>query len=149
MSRGLTPPELERELGKLKRRVSDLERILRNVAENTDDPEAVFSLSGEVFEAGESGPWRKQRGGRLVQVLAGVLVPGDFDVDLLVKKNGFTFDTLTLPAGAVVAALTVSQVYGPDSDYLSVEPVLPDGATGDPPQDLVVQARWRPAGRAA
>lgn len=143
MSRGLTPPELEREVGKLKRRVSDLERILRGVVENRDNVEAVFSLSGAVYEAGESGPWRKQNGGRLVQVIAGVLVAGVTETVIEVRKNGFTFDTLTIPADAVVAAITVSQVYGPDSDYLTVEVV----SAGEGAQDLVVQARWRPGGR--
>lgn len=143
MSRGLTPPEVERELAKLKRRVSDLERVLRGVLDNLDGPEAIFSLAGELYLASESGPYRKASGGRLVQVVAGLLVAGSEATEIELRRNGFTFETLTIPAGSLVAAVTVSQTFGPDSDYLTVEIVT----AGDGAQDLVVQGRWRGGGR--
>lgn len=145
MSRGLTAPELEREFAKLKKRVSDLERVLRGIAETAGQPETIFSLHGELMATDESGPYRKQGGGRLVQILAGILVAGTTETEILVRKNTTVIATVTIAAGDLVAAVTISQPFGPDTDYLTVELT----EAGEGAESLVVQGRWRPAGTTA
>lgn len=132
------PPELEREIGKLKQRVTDLERKLSKRIPEIPGETIPFSYAGVVTEK-ESGRWVHPRGANLVLLIATVLLPDPDDpIVLEARRNGTKIgDSLTLEATGDFARTKIPTVpFGAEYDRLSIAVTsAPEAA-----EDLVVIA---------
>lgn len=140
MTRALLPPEIEREIENLKRRVSDLERLLRALIEQRP-PETLYSLPGEVYET-TSNRWYPRADEKVIEFLVSLVEAGSTSTVVRVLKNDALAREITLTAGqgetspvVVNAAIELQR----NEDDLRVEIVTAgNGATG-----LTVQARLK------
>jgi hypothetical protein len=132
-----TPPTLDVELAKMKKRVDALERELRDL-QVIFKPEIVFSYAGPLA-VGESPTWTRREAGRIIEVVARLRVAGTTATTILIKKNNVTVLTVNLPAGQLHVEITCSIFFAPDQDVLhDVISVVGTGAT-----DLTVMHRFR------
>lgn len=139
MTRGLLPPEIEREIGKLKKRVTDLERVLGEVLSGARDHGLPFVIDGPVT-VDESAPWTPRFTTRAVDVIALLGTAGETSTVIELRKNGAAQGAgLTLAAGETVKRFTLSSPFSPDEDLLTVA-VTSAGAGAE---DLDVIVRFR------
>lgn len=140
MTRGLLPPELEREVERLKIRVSDLERQLRTLIEQRP-PETIFSIAGALY-ATASNRWYPRADEKVIEILVSLVAAGDTATVVRILKNDDEVRPIEIPAGqgadspvVVNAAIDLQR----NSDDLRVEVV----EAGDNAEGLNVQARMR------
>lgn len=139
MTRGLLPPEIEREIGRLKKRVTDLERVLGEVLSGARDHGLPFVISGPVFEK-ESPPWTPRFATRAVDIVALLGTAGTTATTIEVRKNGAAQGAgLSLGADETVKRFTLSTPFAADQDLLTVA-VTGAGAGAE---DLDVIVRFR------
>lgn len=138
MTRPLLPPELEREVERLKIRVSDLERILQRLV-RIWRPEVVYCIDEELVGHGESEPFYLRQSAKLVEVLLALRVAGVDETVVDIRKNGDSLGTVTIPAGYQGPTTRPFGVtFGGDVDYLSFEVISPSPAA----RGLTAQARF-------
>lgn len=138
MTRPLLPPETEREIETLKRRVSDLERILKRLVKIWR-PEIVYCVDEELDGHGESELFFLRESAKLVELLLSLRVPGTGETVVEIRRNGDSLGTLAIPAGSngpVTRPFAVT--FGADSDYLTFEIITPSAAA----RGLTAQARF-------
>lgn len=118
MTRALLPPVTDREVETLKKRVTDLERVLRRI-ERSYKPGPLFSYSG-VLAVASSGRWYSRTGGRLISILWSIDTPGETGTVLELHKNGTLLREVEIPAGVEKLATNLSEPMVPDGDYLTL-----------------------------
>lgn len=139
MTKGLLPPEIEREIAKLKKRVSDLERVLGEVISGARDHGLPFVIPGAVYVE-ESPPWTPRFATRAVEVIALLGTAGSTSTAIEVRKNGNPLGAgLTLAAGETVKRFTISSPFAPDQDLLTV--AVTSAGTGALDLDVIVRFR--------
>jgi len=140
VTKGLLPPELEREVSKLKKRVSDLERVLGEVLAGGRDHGLPFTIAGPVYIS-ESPPWTPRFATRAVEVIALLGAPAEVGTTTIeVRKNGNPIGAgLALGVGETVKRFTISSPFGADEDLLTVGVT----AAGTGAEDLDVIVRFR------
>ena len=138
MTDKLLPPEIDREIGRLKKRVSDLERVLGEVLSGARDHGLPFVIDGSVFEK-ESPPWTPRFTTRVVQVIALLGTAGTSTTTLEIRKNGNSVGTVALGADETVKRFTTSSAFAADQDLLTVAVT----GAGLGAQDLDVIVRFR------
>lgn len=140
MTKGLLPPEIEREIARLKKRVSDLERVLGEVLSGARDHGLPFVIDGAVFVK-ESPPWTPRFATRAVDVIALLGSPATSGATSIeVRKNGNPIGAgLTLGVDETVKRFSISSPFAPDEDLLTVAVT----AAGVGAQDLDVIVRFR------
>lgn len=140
MTRGLLPPELEREVEKLKGRVLKLEKALGEVLSGARDHGLPFVLAGALYVT-ESPPWTPRFRTRAVDVIALLGTPATAGATAIeVRKNGAAVGAgLSLGVGETVKRFSLSSPFAPDEDVLTVATT----ATGTGAQDLDVIVRFR------
>jgi len=140
MTRGLLPPEVDREIESLKIRVSRLERLLRELTEERS-PETIYSLPGPLF-ATTSNRWFPRRDEKVIELLASLVDAGDTATVIRILKNDVLAREIEIPAGqgattpiVVNAAIELQR----NEDDLRVQVLtVGENATG-----LNVQARMK------
>lgn len=137
MSTANTPPRIDSELSKMKKRIDALERRLNDLA-SIYRPEIVFSFSGPLTP-GESPTWTRREAGRLIEVHARLRVAGTTDTVIEIHKNGEEVLTVTVPAGQAMVRVPTSIFFAADMDVL--HDVLTTAGTGA--IDLTVMHRFR------
>ena len=140
MTRALLPPELEREVERLKIRVSDLERQLRALIEERP-PETIFSLPGPVYVT-SSNRWYPRADEKVIEFLVSLVAAGDDPTVVRILKNDAEVREIELPAGQGAESPVVvnaSVELQRNADDLRVEIVT----AGDGAEGLTVQARLR------
>jgi hypothetical protein len=138
MSSSALPPELEREVERLKRRVSDLERLLRDVLGPNELLEQPFTLSGPLRPS-ISPPFRARNKRRLVTAVLLLDVAGETESTVRIYKNDDVADTITVPAGARDLVVNPMLTNRPDYDRWQVGVT----AAGTGAEGLDVQLRWQ------
>lgn len=140
MTRALLPPELEREVERLKIRVSDLERQLRNLIEQRP-PETIFSKDGLVVVA-TSNRWYPRRDEKVIELLASLVLAGTTQTVIQILKNDVVVRTITIPTGQGAASpivVNASIELQRNADDLRVAVLT----AGDDAEGIVVQARMK------
>ena len=103
-------PDDRRRIADLERRLGILEWALRSTGAPTVE-ELVFSYAGALASGTESPP-KILRQSRVLTVLAVALkTAGSTDTVLEILRNGVVANTVTVPAGWLVAALPVAVAY--------------------------------------
>lgn len=97
MTRGLLPPEIEREIEALKIRVSALERLLRDLLEQRP-PETIYSLPGPVFVT-TSNRWFPRRDEKVIEILVSLVDAGASPTEIEILKNDVLERAITIPTG--------------------------------------------------
>lgn len=139
MTRSQLPPETEREVSRLKRRVSDLERVLGEVLAGALNPGTAFTLAGGIYVS-ESVPWVTRVDSRAVEVVALLGTAASSGTTTLeLRKNGAAIGTFSINAGELSKKFTTSNRFSPDVDRLTVAIV----AAGVGARDLDVIVRFR------
>lgn len=136
MTTSNTPPDVQRILSQHARRLDILERRLRAL-EVAYEPELPFVQSGAVT-AGESPPWVRRKGGKLVEVVALLGTAGTSATVIEVRKNGAAIGTITMPAGEIQRHLTLAERAAPDADRFTAAVTT----AGSSAMDLTVATRW-------
>lgn len=138
MTRPLLPPELEREVERLKIRVSDLERILQRLV-RIWRPEIVYSIDEQLDGHGESERFYLRQSAKLVELLLSLRVAGTEETVVEIRRNGDSLGTVTIPAGQNgPVSRPFAVMFGADSDYLTFEVIAPSPAA----RGLTAQARF-------
>lgn len=139
MTKGLLPPEIEREIGKLKKRVTDLERELGELRSGARDHGLPFVLSGPVFVK-QSPPWTPRFLTRAVDIVALLGTAGTTTTTIEIRKNENPIGAgLSLAPGETVKRFTLSSPFAADQDLLTVAVT----AAGADAEDLDVIVRFR------
>lgn len=120
MTGKLLPPELEREVSGLKKRVSDLEKKLDRRLAAKDVDEAIFYFDG-ILAAVTSGVWRPRRARRVSDWMIALVEPGSTPTVLWVLKNGENVLTITIPAGTLEIEETTPVHVRPGFDRLQIQ----------------------------
>ena len=139
MTKGLLPPEIEREIGRLKNRVFALERRLGELERGARDHGLPFTISGPVFVI-ESPPWTPRFLTRAVDVVALLGTAGSTTTTIEVRKNGNAIGAgLSLADGETVKRFTLSSPFAADQDLLTV--AVTGAGLGSEDLDVIVRFR--------
>lgn len=139
MTQGLLPPEFEREIARLKKRVSDLERLLNEVTSGARDHGLPFVLAGTLYVV-ESPPWTPRFATRAVDVILLLGTAGTDTTSVEVRKNGNVLGSgMGLESGETIKRYTISSPFTPNEDLLTVAVT----AAGTGAEDLDVIVRFR------
>jgi len=139
MTKGLLPPEIEREIGRLKHRVLALERRLGELERGARDHGLPFVIDGGVFVK-ESPPWTPRFLTRAVDVVALLGTAGASTTTIEVRKNGAAIGAgLSLGPDETVKRFTLSSPFAADQDLLTVAVVT--AGTGAEDLDVIVRFR--------
>ena len=137
MTRTLQLPDVRVLLRNLERRLSILERRIREQQGAAFNDETVFSLP-EAVAASTSPKAYLRADCRMVNVVASLGTAGSSTTTVQVKKNGSTVVTLTLAASATFTRTRANVGFIEDTDYITVTV----SAAGTGAKDLTVQARF-------
>lgn len=139
MTQGLLPPEIAREISRLKKRVSDLERELGDLLRGARDHGLPFVIDGPVIVR-ESPPWTPRFTTRAVDVIALLGTPGTSSTSIEVRKNGSPVGAgLSLGPDETVKRFSLSSAFAADEDLLTVAVTV----AGSGAEDLDVIVRFR------
>lgn len=131
------PPELDREVSRLKQRVAALELRLSKAAKPIPPRTATFSLAGILYTS-ISGPWAHPEGGNLVRLVGLLGASGESATTIRARRNGSSIGgLLTLEEDQIRNETKLEPVrFAALHDLLSIEVV----SAGTDAQDLTVLA---------
>lgn len=136
MTSSLQQPTTDRELERLKIRVTALEKALGRLVE-LYRPEELFDFPGPIY-ASESDRYRPSSTTTIADVLMTLLEAGTTDTVVEMLKNGSSVDSFTIPANTRSLLIAVSQTYTNGDELSFAVETAGNGARG-----LLVAARHR------
>lgn len=131
-------PDVRRILADLARRIGILERRVSNAVSTVDTTdEIIFSYAGTLTTT-TSPPARSRQGGILAVVAVTLGTAGSTGTTLLVKKNGTTVQTISVPSSTTVYNADIGARFAADADVLT----LTISAAGTGAADMTAAARF-------
>lgn len=131
------PPDIAALISKMSQRIDILERRLRTL-EGNYEPELPFVQSGSIT-VGESPPFIRRKGGKLVEVVAVLGTAGTSATVIQVRKNGASIGSMTIGGGVTDAQhLTLSEPAAANMDKFTAAVTVAGGGAAD----LTVHTRW-------
>lgn len=127
MTRPVRVPTSKSEVDELKRRVYDLERIVKAGNRTTPQGEPTvetipFAQFGDVTltDAGDSTAWRVRVGGKIREIYASLSTAGSSSTVVTAYKNGVSIGTVTLASSDTTETDTITTVSVGPGDKITV-----------------------------